>query len=145
MLAEVERSLEVFARSHIISDKIDSGNLLEHLIDICEGNSVEFTILAHFEQAPERAFIHFNDGGLNGFKLILDKWVVARKLVKTLEDFQCFVIPALHHKPTGGLGKIHNRSENYYGEDNLESQRESPCDFFFTNPRKPYFNCQYSL
>lgn len=42
----------VLGMSHIVGDKINSGNLLKHLVDIREGNSVEFTILAHFEQAP---------------------------------------------------------------------------------------------
>jgi hypothetical protein len=38
-------------KTHIVSNQINARNLLEHLVDVGQGDTVEFAVLAHVEQA----------------------------------------------------------------------------------------------
>lgn len=94
--------------TYIICDEIDARNLLVHLNDIGERDSVEFAILGHLEQTPVGALGHFFHGGLNSFELGLDDGVVTRLVVKTFEDLQSVISSTLHHEPPRGFGKVEN-------------------------------------
>lgn len=122
----------------IVGDEIDSRNLLKHLVDVGECDTVELSVFAHLEQTSIRALIHLLNGFFDSNEFISDKWVIAILFVKSLEDLQRLVISALHNKPTWGLWKIHDGDEDDDGKENLKRKWEPPSDFFLSNERHAY-------
>lgn len=108
------------ALTHIVRDQINSRDLLEHLVDVGKNHTMELAVLAHLEQTPERALIHFLDRFLNGDEFIHDVGVISRFFIQGFEDFQGLVFPTLHHKPARGLWQVKDREEDHDGEENLE-------------------------
>lgn len=108
------------AVTHVIRDQVNSRDLLEHLIDVGKDHTVELSVLAHLEQTPERALVHLFHRFLNGDELVHDVRVVSGLLVQGLENFQCFLFSALHHKPARGLRQMNDREEDHDGEENLK-------------------------
>jgi hypothetical protein len=101
---------------------------------------MEFTVFAHLEQTPERPLVHFLDRFANGDELVHDVGIISGFLVQSLKNFQSFVFSILHHKPTGRFWKVEDREENHHGEKDLESQRETPGNFQFSDKGKACFN-----
>ena len=120
---------------YVVGDQIDTRDLLEHLVDVGKGHTVELAVLGHVEETGVGALGHFQDGELDGFELVLDEGIVAVFLVKGLEDFDRLVVHTLHHQPTGRLGQVQNGAEDDEGEDDLEGQGEAPADFVLSDPR----------
>jgi hypothetical protein len=107
--------------THVVSDQINSRDLLEHLVDVGEGHTMEFTVLAHLEQTFVSALVHFLDSFLDRDELVLDVWIIPGFLIETLENLQSLIGAALHDKPSWRLGQVENGAEDNYGKDNLES------------------------
>jgi hypothetical protein len=104
----------------VVRNQVDTRDLLVHLVDVGEDNSVEFAIFGHLEQAAVRALGHFNDGLLHIVELGDDVRVVAVQVVDVFQDFESFFFPALHDEPTGALGQVQDHAENDQTEEDLE-------------------------
>jgi len=63
-----------------LRDDIDTGNLLEHLVDIGKNSSVEVSVLVALEAVHEGASGHFLYSVLDGFELALNQWVLPVRL-----------------------------------------------------------------
>lgn len=118
----------------VVRDQVDARNLLVHLVDVGEDDSVEFAIFGHLEQAAVRSLGHFDDGLLDVVELGDDIGVVAVQIVHIFQDFEGFFFSALHDKPTGALGQVQDHAENDQTEEDLECQREPPRNLVFANP-----------
>lgn len=112
--------------TYIVGDQVDARNLLEHLVDVGESNTVEFAVLGHVKQTAERALVHFGDGLANGLHFVLNVRVIARFQVQQLQNLDSLFLAPLHDKPSGRLGEVQNRGEDGHGKDNLECNREAP-------------------
>jgi hypothetical protein len=118
----------------IVRDQIDTRDLLVHLVDVGENNSVELAVFSHLEQAAVRALGHFDDGLLDVVELGDDVGVVAVQIVDVFQYFKSFFFSALHDEPTGALGKVQDHAENDETEEDLEGQREPPGNLVLADP-----------
>jgi hypothetical protein len=118
----------------VVRDQVDTRDLLVHLVDVGEDNSVELAILGHLEQAAVRALGHFNDGLLDIVELGDDVGIVAVQVVDVFQDFESFFFSALHDEPTGALRQVQDHAEDDQTEEDLEGQREPPRDFVLADP-----------
>lgn len=60
----------------IVGDEVDSRDLLEHLVDVGQADTVEVPVLVHGEQVLEAALLHDKDRIFDCGKLIDDVWVI---------------------------------------------------------------------
>ena len=112
----------------VVSDQVDSGNLLEHLIDVCQHGSVEVAILCCREKFFEVALRFFQHTAADFNELVVDAGIVNGKIGQCCQNFQCFVFFALQDEPSRRLGKFEDEGEYDHCEEGLERQRESPSD-----------------
>jgi hypothetical protein len=118
----------------IVRDQVDTRDLLVHLVDIGEDNSVELAVFGHLEQAAVRALGHFNDSLLDIVELSDDVGVVAVQIVDVFQDFKGFLFSALHDEPTGALREVQDHAEDDQTEEDLEGQREPPGNLILADP-----------
>lgn len=85
------------AMAYVVSDQIDTRNLLEHLVDVGKGHTVELAVLGHVEQTGVGALGHLQNGSFDGLEFVPDERIVAVFFVQGFEDFNSFVVATLHH------------------------------------------------
>lgn len=107
-------------------EKEHTGDLLEHLIDVGQNNTVEVAVRAHSEQVFERTLGHLQDGGLDLGKLGLDILGFLGISQQGSQDFTSLVFLALKDEPAGRLGQEHDGTDDDQGKEDLERERESP-------------------
>jgi hypothetical protein len=118
----------------VVRDQVDTRDLLVHLVDVGEDNSVELAVFGHLEQAAVRALGHLNDSLLDIVELGDDVGVVAVQVVDVFQDFEGFFFSALHDEPTGALWQVQDHAKDDQTEEDLEGQRESPGNLIFADP-----------
>lgn len=131
-VGSLEPNRAVKCRS-IVGDEVNSRNLLEHLVDIRQNDSVKFAIFTHIKQTSEASLGHLYNSLLDAVELCLDGCISARLLVESFQDFQGLVFSASHDEPSRRFGKIEDGHKDDYREENLERQGESPSYFTIAN------------
>lgn len=127
-----QTNLAVQNRS-IVGDQVDTRDLLEHLVDVRQADTVELAVVAHLEQGSVRTLAHFLDGGKHLLELSLDTRVVAAAVIDVREHLNSLIMLSFHHKPSRRLRQIENGAEDGHGKDNLEGKRESPSNLLLTD------------
>lgn len=85
---------------YVVSNKIDPRDLLEHLTDVGQSHTVEFTVFGHLEETAVRAPGHLFYSLLHRSVFVLDERIVAVFFIENLEYFNGFFVAALHHEPS---------------------------------------------
>lgn len=122
--AEADTSLQ--QGRDVVSDQVDTGDLLEHLVDVGQHGTVEVTVRAHGEHVAEGTLGHLQDGSLDRSELVVDVDLIGIITHQAGQDLTGLVLPTLQNEPTGRLREEHDKGQNDRGEEDLESKRESP-------------------
>lgn len=112
----------------VIGDQVDTGYLLEHLVDVGKDHTVEVSVLVHCEQVLELPLGHFKHSILDGGELVLDVRVIGRSLVESDQDLESLLFATLQDEPSGRFRKAQDGHEDDQREDDLEGDRETPCN-----------------
>lgn len=72
--------------------------------------------------------LHLEYDVLDGGKLVLDEGVVRRKTAEGAEHVHGLVFMALEDEPTWRFGQLHDKADDYNGEEDLEGNGEAPRD-----------------
>lgn len=87
-----------------MSSYVDARDLLEHLVDVSQNCPMQVTLAVELEAIGEAAASHFEDGILDGFKLILDLRVVLRQIGESCQDLQSASFSTFQDEPARRLG-----------------------------------------
>ena len=85
------------------------------------------TVLAHSEKIPEASFLHLQHRVFNSMELVLDIWIVSRKIAQSTEDIYSLVLFAFEDEPSRRLGEFQNKDKDNEGKEDLKSDRKPPC------------------
>lgn len=124
----VQSDLVLQERGDVVRNQVDTGNLLEHLVDIGKHGAVQMTVLAHGEHVAERPLGHFQDGSLDCDELVLHHCRLRVIIQQGRQYFARIVIAILEHQPPRRLWQEHNKSNDNSRKEDLERQRETPRD-----------------
>lgn len=112
----------------IVGDEVDSGDLLEHLVDIGEHHPMEVTVFAHGEEILEASGLALQNRFLDGRQFVHHQRVVHREVQQRLQDVRRLVLTALENEPARRLGEKHDKGQDDEREDDLERDGEPPRD-----------------
>lgn len=108
--------------------KVDSGDLLEHLVDIGQDSAMEVAIPVHLEALPKSALRHLKNDVLDSLEFCLDLLVLARCVAQSSKYIHSLIVAALEDEPSRRLWKTGDSDEDEDGEYDLERDWKSPCD-----------------
>lgn len=112
----------------VVGDEVDTANLLEHLVDVAEGGTVEVAVLVHGEEVAEASLGHLFDRLLHDNVFVLAVLIILGQVGDGGDDFLGLLVAVLENQPARRLGQVPDKGQDEETEENLQSQRETPCD-----------------
>ena len=85
------------------------------------------TVLAHGPKIPEASFLHLQHRVFNSMELVLDIWILSRKIAQGTEDVYSLVFFTFKDEPSRRLGEFQNKGKDNESKEDLKRDRKPPC------------------
>lgn len=90
--------------SCVVSDEINPGDLLKHLIDVCKHRSMKMSVLITRKQVTKSPLRHLQNSILDCSKLAINVRVVNGQIAQSTEDVKRFVFFSFQNQPSRRFG-----------------------------------------